>query len=449
MFFFRTFRLGLKSLLLHPMRSMLTMLGIMIGVTSVIWLLAFGEGISHEAKRQYEDLGAENIMVRSIEPPQSSDSDFWSVEMYGVSRAEQRLLNTIPTVDLVMPIRELPKEFTYTGNPNIRPVNGRLVGCTPDYLEMTRLEIERGHFITHREMETNDAVCVIAGDLAQTLFPSEDPLNKQIFLPEDKERYTIVGVLKPRSATAAIGGSLASQDFSKDIYIPISTMRARMGDIVSKRSAGSFSRKYFELTQVTLRVRDIDDVPRTAQLVENTLKRNDDNRQDIAVIAPYELLKQAENARLMILGFMFLIAGISLLVGGIGIMNIMLATVTERTREIGIRRALGANRQHIIAQFLTETAVLSIVGGLVGVLIGFLFPPFFFATRWLLERFFTEQFESLPPAIQIMDPNIMWTSMWVSVPSAFCVAVAVGIVFGVYPAIRAAQMDPIEALRHE
>ena len=447
MLILRTWQLGIKSLMLHPMRSFLTIIGIFIGVTAVIWLLAFGEGISQEAQRQIENLGAENIIVRTIKPPeQGGGGSFRDIVQYGLTRAEHELLdNTIPTVESALPIREMAKQFTYTGNANVTPVDGRLVGCTPEYQVVTRLEVDRGHFLTSSEINTKASVCVIAGQLASKLFPSEDPIDKQIFLPENQERYTIVGVLKHREATAAIGGSLSAQDFSKDVYIPITTMRQRLGDVIRKQSSGSFSVEHFELSQVTIRVKDVEDVPRTAKLVENTLKRNDPNRQDISVIVPYELLEQAKATRLMILGFMVLIAGISLLVGGVGIMNIMLATVTERTREIGIRRALGANRGDITRQFLVETVALSFVGGTIGVLLGLLGPYFFELSRFVLKTYFEKLYNGLPPAIQVMDPQIVPAS----IPAAFLIAVTVGVIFGIYPAIRAAQMDPIEALRHE
>jgi putative ABC transport system permease protein len=446
MWILRTLKLGVKSLLLHPMRSFLTVIGIFIGVASVIWLLAIGEGVSREAKKQIESLGAENIIVRTVEPPEQGGGNFREVNQYGLTRAEHRLLDTtIPTVEQALPIRELPKQFAYTGNPNVKPIDGRLVGCTPEYQEVTRLVVDRGHFLTAREIETKASVCVIAGRLAEKLFPSEDPINKQIFLPENKERYKIVGVLKHRQATAAIGGSLSAQDFAKDVYIPITTMRQRMGDVIQKRSSGSFSVKHFELTQVTIRVKSVDDVPRTAKLVENTLKRNDPNRQDIAVIVPYELLEQAEATRIMLMAGMVLIAGISLIVGGIGIMNIMLATVTERTREIGIRRALGANRGDIIRQFLVETVVLSVGGGIAGVIVGLSGPKMVIFGRWVLAKLSPKSFEALPEAFKAMEPVIVWQSL----PIAFLIAVIIGIVFGIYPAMRAAQMDPIEALRHE
>ncbi|HMO15708.1 MAG TPA: ABC transporter permease [Pirellulaceae bacterium] len=446
MVWIRTFQLGIKNLLLHPMRSMLTMLGILIGVFSVITLLAIGDGISEQAQKQIEDLGAENIMIRTIKPPSEAGANFREIKMYGITRAEQRLIErTIPTIKNVIPIRELPMKFSYQGNPNVKPIDGRLVGCTSDYQSVNRLEMARGHFLTPREVERKLPVCVIAGVLADKLFPSEDPIKKQIFMPEKGQFYEIVGVLKYRDATAAIGGSLAAQDFSYDVYIPITAMESRMGDQEVKRASGSFSVDHFELSQLTVQVADIKNIQEISDLVKNTLLRDKPLRQDFAIIVPYELIKRAEATRQVFLIFLAVIAGISLLVGGIGIMNIMLATVTERTREIGIRRALGAKQGDIVRQFLVETVVLSIFGGIIGIVLGCLATFLVVPIRDRLAYFRPDIFEGLPPEIQNMTPNIVL----MSVPISFGISVAVGIVFGLYPAIRAAKMDPIEALRHE
>ena len=445
---FRTLKLGAKSLLLHPMRSALTVLGIFIGVASVIWLLAIGEGISLQAQKQIEDLGAENIIVRSIEPPDEGSGSFREIPTFGISREEFRMIEkTIPTIKRVIPIREVTQKFVYTGNPRVQPIDGRLVGCTPEYAEVTRLNVARGHFLTGREVYAQMSVCVISAQLAGRFFPSEDPIEKQIYLPDKKEYFTIVGVLKHRNATAAIGGSLASQDFSKDIYIPITTMRLRMGDLEERRSGGSFSAKKFELTQITAQVAEVSDVPRTAKLVEASLRNRftNRNRQDIAVVVPYELLEQAKATRIMFMMFMGLIAAISLIVGGIGIMNIMLATVTERTREIGIRRALGGRRSDIVQQFLVETIFLSVIGGLTGIIGGLLCPWTVAATRAFLSQFLPEFYARLPDVARLMQPEIVP----LSIPLAFFISVIVGVFFGLYPAIRASQMEPIEALRHE
>jgi len=439
--FLRTWQLGTKSLLLHPLRSLLTVLGIFIGTASVIWLLAIGEGISQKAQEQIEGLGANNIIIRTIKPPSevTEGTSSRQVTPYGITRDDFELLSeTIPTITSALPIRELRRRFTNAG----RIIDGRLVGCTPEYAEVTKLEVDRGHFISDIDLRDHHNHCVLSAEVAQKLFPFEDPLGRSIHIESDY--YVVVGVMKPRSPTAGIGGSLAAQDFSSDVYIPISTLRSRISDFIVTRRSGSFEVEIVELSQITLRVGEVKDVMETSEMVEELLRRNHRNR-DYGVTVPLELLEQARTTRLMFMIFMGLIAAISLLVGGIGIMNIMLATVTERTREIGIRRALGAKRRDIIRQFLVETVVLSIVGGVSGVLGGLTCGPIMRWIRKAIEQLAPQMINQLPDLIREMEPVIV---PW-SIPLAFGISVSIGIVFGLYPATRAAAMDPIEALRHE
>jgi putative ABC transport system permease protein len=437
----RTWQLGMKSLLLHPLRSLLTVLGIFIGVASVIWLLAIGEGISRKAQEQIEGLGATNIIVRSIKPPAESISDTGSHTLvpYGITRADfERLAKTVPTIDRVLPIRELRYRFGYLG----RMIEGRLVGCTPEYAEVNKLEIDRGRFLTDVELHEKWNHCVLAAGTARRLFPYEDPIGHAIRVEEGF--YVVVGVMKERSPTAGIGGSLAAQEFNNDVYIPISTLWSRIGDLIITSRGGSREGEIVEVSQVTLRVDKVEHVMQTADLVKETLKRNHRN-EDWSVTVPLELLEQAKTTRMMFIIFMGLIAAISLVVGGIGIMNIMLATVTERTREIGIRRALGAKRRDIIRQFLVETVALSIIGGATGILGGLTCGPMMRAVRAALEHAAPDVMERLPEVIRTVTPSVV---PW-SIPLAFGISVTIGVIFGIYPAMRAAALDPIEALRHE
>jgi putative ABC transport system permease protein len=421
---FRSLKLGMKSLLLHKLRSGLTVLGIVFGVAAVISMLAVGEGASRKAQRQFAELGATNIIIRSVKPSDETMSTGGGRRMvlnYGLKYEDyDRLLATVPTLKKALPIREIRKQIRYLS----RFLDGRVVGTTQDYADFNRLEIDKGRFLSASDNVRYENYAVLASETAKTLFPYENPLGKSVKLGSDY--YTVVGVTKERASQGNTGSSLSAQDFNKDVYIPLNTCKLRFGERLVDSRPGSFSIEETQLSQITLQVHSIEQVRPTAPIIKDAVEPKHPKR-DVTFVIPYDLLMQAQATARQFSIILGTIASISLLVGGIGIMNIMLATVTERTREIGIRRALGAKQRDITMQFLIETIVLSGVGGVLGVCIGIGIPE-------ILRYFAPDQ-----------EPVVTGGSVLL----AFGISVAIGVLFGLYPARRAAKMDPIEALRHE
>lgn len=436
----RTLELGFKSLLMHKLRSTLAMIGILIGVTAVIWLVALGEGVSEQAQRQIQQLGARNIIIKSTKPAKDANAGGQGsfVAVYGITREDFARIDDIPTVERAVPVREVLKEAKYRH----RTTDSQLVGCTTDYAEINHLTMRRGRFLTDADVDIRDNVCVLSAGVAEKLFPYEDPLGQAIQVVLDF--YTIVGIVEDRAPSAAIGGSLAGRPYDKDVYIPITTFQSRIGDQTYTSGSGTRDSELVELNQITVTVESIDQVEDIAGIIQILMEKFHD-KEDYSITVPKELIEQAEKLRSLFNVLLVLIAGISLVVGGIGIMNIMLATVTERTREIGVRRALGATRKDIVGHFLAESVVLTGFGGMLGVIIGFLCSPAVKAGRSILKQHFVSTWQSIPLELQDLQPII---APW-SVGVAFGTSVLVGMIFGLYPAYQAALMDPIEALRHE
>lgn len=421
----RAVRLGVKSLWLHRLRSLLTMLGIVFGVCSVIAMLAIGEGASFEAQEKIKSLGSQNIILRSTKPPEeqkATDKGSQSyVLQYGVTYADiKRIRATIPGVTVVMPARNI-REYAWNIS---RRADCEVIGTVPWYPEMRNQRVAAGRFFTDADMEGRASVCVLGAEMVPVLFPIESPLGKHVRVGGNY--YTVIGVMEMPAASANNDATLdANKPAAQRMFIPLETARLRYGDVLMRRRAGSFEAERIQLHEITVKVESLDEVTRVADAIKGLMERNH-KKKDYEIVVPLELLKRAEETKRIFNIVLGSIAAISLLVGGIGIMNIMLASVTERTREIGIRRALGARRRDIVVQFLVETVILSGAGGIIGVLLGVVIP------------FVVTHTAGMKTIVTLWSPFL-----------AFTISALVGIIFGIYPALRAAQMDPVEALRHE
>ena len=413
--FTHTFELGLKNLMLRKLRSGLTILGIVFGVASVITMLAVGNGAAHEAQERIKMLGSNNIIIESIKPSEQEehDNDDSYVLVYGLTRRDvSSMSEAIPGVIGVASQRIMNESVIYRDIERY----AEIIGTQPKMKAVSSIPIRHGRFLCELDVSQQNTVCVINKSLANELFAYLDPLGKIIRIK--KAYYTVVGV------TAEQGDSDQTTK-SHRIYIPISTMSSRYGDLIFKETATSLSAEKIELHKVVMQMDNPDSVLTAESQIINLLNRTH-NKQDYKLTVPLQLLKQSQETQRMFNIVLGSIAAISLLVGGIGIMNIMLATVTERTREIGLRRALGAKKSDIITQFMVEAVLLSLIGGFIGVLVGVGLPHF-------ISRF-TEMNAIISPESVIL---------------AFIISALTGIIFGIYPAAQSAQLDPIEALRNE
>lgn len=418
-----TTRLGIRSLAANSFRSLLTALGIVLGVASVIVMLAVGEAARFEALQQLRDLGASTILLRSSKPTDDgAQQEGVDMLAYGLTYADLgRIRDTVPTVVSAAPMREYRK----TVRCEDRNVESRIVSITPGFLSQNHIPLALGRDVSLLDERRFENVAVLGAETAKTLFPTQNPLGRSITIETwDRPRaFVVVGITEPK--TLAAGEGAGDVDYSRVVFIPFATDRVRFGREVITMRAGSYQAERIDISQITISVDRIENVARTAAAIRSLIDQFHP-RQDVAVTVPLDLLLKAEQTQRMFTLILGAIAGISLVVGGIGIMNIMLATVTERTREIGIRRALGANRSDIATQFLVECLILTCGGGIVGIALGI---GLSFGVSRMLE---------LPTIIPLWSPMV-----------AFGVSAAVGVVSGIVPARRAALLDPIEALRHD
>ncbi|MBR1588439.1 MAG: ABC transporter permease [Kiritimatiellae bacterium] len=396
------------------------MLGMVFGVGSVIAMLAVGEGASHQALESIKRLGSQNIMVNSVKPTSdesnsSSASRGARLAVYGLLNDDEARINeTVPGVEKTVPARMVRRNARF----NERQLELRVVETIPEWFEVVPRPVLAGRVLNALDMESRANVCVLTEFGVRKLLAAETMIGQRVRLGGGV--FEVVGIVKNES-----GGTVRAPDSDADAYIPMATAARLFGVANIRYSAGGMEGERVELSQIIVKMKDTSVVEAGAKAIEAMLKRFH-KKQDFKIDVPLSLLREAEKTKRTYNIVLGAIAGISLLVGGIGIMNIMLASVTERTKEIGIRRAIGARKSRIVVQFLINTCVLSIGGGLAGLVVGVTIP--------LLITFFT----NMPTVIQPY-----------SMVLAFGISVGIGIVFGLYPALRAASLDPIEALRHE
>ncbi|MDZ4288881.1 MAG: ABC transporter permease [Prosthecobacter sp.] len=421
----RTISLGLKSIWLHKLRSFLTALGVVFGVASVIAMLAIGEGASHEAQEQIRRLGSQNIILESIKPPDNQGSAAEARSMvvnYGLTmRDVQQIRQTVPGVAVVVPSRIVSENIWNLD----RSVDGQILGVLPIYPEMRNRKVLAGRFFSDLELDQKLPVCVLNATTAAKLFPLSTPTGKSVRV--QGFYYSVLGVIEDEGQRLHTEGASAktSSNAAAQIMIPFTTLTDQFGETVFRFRSGGFEAEKVEFHEAIVRVEDVTQVESRANAIRHLLSTNH-KKEDWRITVPVELLRQAERTKRIFSIVLGSIAAISLLVGGIGIMNIMLASVTERTREIGIRRALGARQADIVVQFLIETVLLSGAGGVLGVIVGVSIP------------IIVEHFAGVTTVVKFWSPAL-----------AFLISVITGIAFGIYPARRAAMMNPVEALRHE
>jgi len=414
--------LGLHSVGVHKVRSALTVLGILFGVWSVIAMLAINAGLSYESQRALRELGSSNIIVDSVKPGQqtgkASDQGRGAM-IYGLTDEDvTRLRENIPGVVRCVITHRTLKHGYVSG----RTLPVSVIATEPSYAQVANVDflLVEGRFIENPDLIRRRPYCVITSSLARQLFICQDPLGHTLLL--NSEPFVVVGILRQLPRALATG---SGSDVGNHVLIPITTDRKRFGEYTIMGTQGSRTFEKVEVSQVILQMRDEQAVLDGSDVARSLLNRYHDS-QDYEIRVPIEEIRVMRRDRRR-WSFMFTaIAAVSLLVGGIGIMNIMLAGVTERTREIGIRRALGARKRDIVVQFLVEGVSLTALGGLLGVVVGIMVP-------WVIRQ--ALHFTTIITPTTMLLPLLM--------------AVAVGLISGLYPASRAAKLDPITALRHE
>ena len=450
--YYHILNIAIDAVLANKFRSILTALGIIFGVAAVITMMAIGNGARQEILNQIKMVGVNNIMIMPILDNSAADGedDEDGKSLRGkyspglTLKDAQSIKEIIPTVVRVSP--EVTYE-TYIIKDGIRK-KAILNGVTPDFFKVYSLTLQEGEMFNAIQMENGNPVCIIGPTIKTRFFPAENALGK--YIKCGNIWLKVVGILESRKMAAGTSEDLGISDYNNNIYAPLQTVLLRFRDrsVIDKRDIGgggssmvirrgmvisSFSSSSSDdetnknqLDKIVVQVNDSENLNVTTTLLNKMLLRRHSKLVDFEITVPELLLKQEQRTKDVFNIVLGVIASISLIVGGIGIMNIMLASVMERIREIGVRRATGATQRDIIAQFLTEATLISVTGGFIGIILGVAFA-----------KIITE-FTGILTIISLL-----------SILVSFGVSAAIGILFGYMPARKAANQNPVESLRHE
>ena len=407
-------RLGLQNLAAHRLRSLLTMLGMIFGVAAVVSMLSIGAGARQKVMSLIEQMGVHNLIVEAKETTDRQAHQKIRKTSPGLTLQDYRVIqDNVGDIAASTPRKRFTPSKIIPKSQQDAPA---VYGVRPSYLNIAGLRILEGRFFSDEEENRVAPICVLGSGARSSLFGAANPINQYVKVNE--EWFRVIGVAGPQLSSQTEIAGIPSQDLNNIIYVPLNSALLRMED--------SYSGVRDEIDGIYLSLRADADVSAVAQVVRAILDSSHHNAGDFSVIVPAELLAEQRRTERLFSAVMVAIASISLLVGGIGIMNIMLASILERTREIGVRRAVGARQGDIVRQFVVEAMLISFVGGSFGIVFGF-----------------------------VMSRLIAWLAGWstivtaASIILAFFVSITVGLVFGIYPAMKAARLDPVEAIRYE
>ncbi len=428
-------RIGMTGILMHRFRSVLTALGIIFGVAAVIAMLSIGEGARLEALEQIRLMGVNNVIIKSRELTEQAVQKAKANFSPGLTALDGEAIKEIcPGIETVVP----HWEKTTSAQHDAETEEVKVIGTVPEFLSCYGYTLSAGRFFDQSELAGQANVCVLGNDVKDRLFHFDQAMGQSVKI--DNQWFSVIGVMSRQLAPSKKVENLETRNLNIDVYIPLTTAQYKLerykggesvnffrfsGNAVSL-STGKTLRPRMELDQLTVKVASPDNIGELTDVIARILERRHFGVKDYEIVVPEELVRQSQKTQQIFNVVMGAIAGISLLVGGIGIMNIMLASILERTKEIGIRRAVGATRSDVLGQFLFEALFISVVGGIIGIVVG-----------WLLTSGITLY--------------AGWRTV-VSFPAivlAFTVSAGVGVAFGYYPAKKAASQHPIESLRYE